>query len=169
MFDFKSLLIGQFEAAFKTIFDCIDQSSDEIWNGLVGSHTFNQSVFHALFFADVYLGKNLEGFEEQAFHRDHVATFGDYEEWEDRKPANKYTKKFVLNYLEHCRAKTKQVIESETESDWAEEAGFEWQTISRGEMHVYNIRHLQHHAAQLILRLRLDSDVNIGWHKSGWS
>ena len=35
--------------------------------------------------------------------------------------------------------------------------------FTRAELHLYNIRHIQHHAAQLILRLRLDTDVDIPW------
>ena len=43
-----------------------------------------------------------------------------------------------------------------------------WVKLSRTELHVYNIRHLQHHAAQMILRLRLDHAIDFPWHKSGW-
>jgi hypothetical protein len=40
--------------------------------------------------------------------------------------------------------------------------------MSRAELYVYNLRHIQHHAAQLSLRLRLDHGVNIAWVGSGW-
>ena len=38
----------------------------------------------------------------------------------------------------------------------------------RAELHVYSIRHIQHHAAQLSLRLRLDAGVAIPWIGVGW-
>jgi hypothetical protein len=40
--------------------------------------------------------------------------------------------------------------------------------FSRGELHVCNFRHLQHHAAQLSLRLRSDAGVEIPSVGSGW-
>jgi len=38
----------------------------------------------------------------------------------------------------------------------AGQSGFHRRKCSGAELHVYNIRHVQHHAAQLSLRLRLD-------------
>jgi len=38
---------------------------------------------------------------------------------------------------------------------------------SRAELHIYNIRHIQHYAAQLSLRLRLDTEVDIPWVSHG--
>ena len=43
-----------------------------------------------------------------------------------------------------------------------------WYEITRAEMHVNNIRHLQHHTAQLILVLRREHSVEMPWPKSGW-
>jgi hypothetical protein len=40
--------------------------------------------------------------------------------------------------------------------------------FSRAELHVYNIRHIHHHAAQLSLRLRLDTGRGVDWVGSGW-
>ena len=46
--------------------------------------------------------------------------------------------------------------------------GFEWCRFSRGELHLYNIRHIQHHAAQLSMRLRLDAKAQVPWVGTGW-
>ena len=40
--------------------------------------------------------------------------------------------------------------------------------LTRAEVHIHNIRHIQHHAAQLILRLRRDYGQDMPWFKSGW-
>ena len=40
--------------------------------------------------------------------------------------------------------------------------------ISLAELYVFIIRHVQHHAAQLILRLRLDADLDVPWIGAGW-
>ncbi len=164
---FQSLLISQYEAAFETLRHCIDQCPDAQWNGPLANHTFNESAFHALFFADVYLGQNLDALKTQEFHREHASVFGDYEELESREPVNTYPKPFVSAYLEHCRQLARQVLRRETAESLRAKADFPWHKFSRGELHVYNIRHLQHHAAQLIMRLRLDTNVDIPWVKCG--
>ncbi len=59
-------------------------------------------------------------------------------------------------------------LAKETDDTLRGENGFSWHKISRGELHVYNIRHIQHHAAQLSLRLRLNADIDIPWVSHAW-
>ena len=47
-------------------------------------------------------------------------------------------------------------------------SGFAWRKCTRAELHCYNIRHVQPHAAQLSLRLRLDANVHIPWVSHAW-
>ena len=169
MHPINQLLIAQYEAAFLTLKNCLDACPIEIWNGPVVNHSFNQSLFHALFFADVYLGEHVDELEQQDFHRENVDTFAGYEEWEDRKPENSYSKSFLNAYLEHDLEKMRRTVGSQGETELQSKVSFHWLDLTRAELHVYNIRHLQHHAAQLIMRLRLHTDVNIGWQKSGWN
>ena len=69
-----------------------------------------------------------------------------------------YEKPFVLSYLQNVRRKAQDTIARESAEVLAGPSGFNWRKCSRAELHVYNIRHIQHHAAQLSLRLRLDAD-----------
>ncbi len=165
---FKELIANQFEAAFCTLNTCIDRCGETAWNARVGNYAFCQVAFHSLFYADFYLGPNAEAFRQQAFHRDNERFFGDYEEFEDRAPASVYERAAIKTYLQHCRNKASQAIAAETADTLNARAGFERRTFSRAELHVYNIRHIQHHAAQLSLRLRIDAHQNIPWIGSGW-
>jgi hypothetical protein len=79
-----------------------------------------------------------------------------------------YEKAFVLSYLGHIRRKARETISEETAEVLAGPSGFHWRECSRAELHVYNIRHVQHHAAQLSLRLRLDAGVEIPWVSHAW-
>ena len=45
----------------------------------------------------------------------------------------------------------------------ATESGFSWYRMSKLEHQFVNIRHIQHHAAQLIDRVRSVADVGIRW------
>jgi hypothetical protein len=143
---------------------------DGSWNERVAEWTFCQAAFHAVFFADVYLQPtdDVGAFKGQAFHAEHKSAFRDYEEMEDRPPVLRYEKPFVLDYLRHVRRKAQETIARETADVLAGPSGFHRRPCSRAELHVYNIRHIQHHAAQLSLRLRLDVDVDIPWVSHAW-
>jgi hypothetical protein len=80
----------------------------------------------------------------------------------------RYERQAVKEYLNHCRDKAADVIAAETTGSLEAPCGFARRNISRAELHVYNLRHVQHHAAQLGLRLRLDYGDNIPWIDSGW-
>ncbi len=166
---YKALVASQFEAAFLTLKDCIDQCPEPAWTEPVCNHGFDQSAFHTLFYADVYLGLTPRDIEDQQFHRQHAAVFAGYEQWDDEKPTTRYTREFINLYLQHCRCKTISVLESETEDQLSAASGFDWIKGPRAEVHVYNIRHIQHHAAQLSLRLRLNEQTDIKWQRGVWT
>lgn len=165
---FKELVANQFEAALCTLHTCIDRCPEPVWNGRVGNYSFCQVAFHVLFWTDFYLGRDTDSFGQQPFHREHERFFGDYEEFEDRAPTSRYDKTSINAYLEHCRKKASDVIAAETAEALSGSSGFERRTFSRAELHIYNIRHIQHHTAMLSLRLRLDANQAIPWVGSGW-
>ena len=121
-----------------------------------------------MFYADFYLGENEASLREQPFHLENQDFFGDYEEFLDRAPQSLYGKGALKTYLQHCRTKAAQTIAAETADTLSARAGFQRRACSRAELYVYNIRHIQHHAAQLSLRLRLDDNEDIPWVGSGW-
>ena len=165
---YRLLTVQQFEASLCTLNACIDHCPDSAWNAPVGKLAFCQVVFHTLFYVDLYLGPDEESFAEQPFHRANEDVFRDYEELQDRAQELFYEKPWIKTYLEYCRKKAADVILSETGDSLAGNSGFHWLKFSRAEAHVYNIRHIQHHAAQLSLRLRLDHGIEIPWFGSGW-
>ncbi|TWT38512.1 hypothetical protein [Blastopirellula retiformator] len=75
---------------------------------------------------------------------------------------------FLRRYIDHCRSKASDVVAAKSVEVLSAPCGFVPKTFSRGELHVYNIRHIQHHAARLILRLRLRFDDDIPWLGTGW-
>ncbi len=165
---YRELIVNQYEAAFCTLNACIDRCPDDAWNMPIANHKFGQVAFHALFFADYYLGPNAGAQRDQRFHRDHTHIFDDYEELQDRAPIQLHDRSFTRKYLDHCRSKVRDVVAAETAESLSARADFEGKDFSRAELHVYNIRHIQHHAAQLILRLRIDCNQDTPWFRSGW-
>jgi hypothetical protein len=164
----QELLLHQFEAALCTLGTCVDRCPESAWHARVGNLAFCQLAFHTLFYTDFYLGPDEESFRRQLFHQEHGDIFRDYEELEDRPQVLLYDKTSIAIYLEHCRNKAAHEITSETADSLAARCGFPRRNMSRAELYVYNLRHIQHHAAQMSLRLRLDFGESIPWVESGW-
>jgi len=164
----EAMLTNQYEAALCTLNTCIERCPDASWNMPVVRYPFSQVVLHTLIYADVYLGRDLASFYEQPFHKANADFFGDYEQLQDREPVETYDRPSIRKYVVHCRGKVREIMASETAASLSGPTGFERREFSRAELHVYNIRHIQHHAAQLTLRLRVECGVDIPWFGSGW-
>ncbi len=164
----KNATLNQFHASLYTLKTCIDQCPDDTWDAMVANLAFCQAVFHAVFYADCYLSHDTDEFLAQDFHRDHPDFFRTYEEMEDRKQELLYDRPTILLYVHHCNDKAAQFIAAETTDSLKAPCGFYWLPICRAELYTYNTRHIQHHAAQLSLRLRLNAGIDIPWVRSGW-
>lgn len=125
-------------------------------------------AFHVLFFADYYLESDGGDFRGQSFHTANQALFDDYEQLQDCEPVAVYRKDQITPYVDFCRHKAVTITAAETELSLAQTTSLTRFPMSRFELHLYNIRHLQHHGAQLVLRLRLAQGVDIPWISSGW-
>jgi DinB family protein len=164
----KELIVNQYGASLCTLDACLERCPDTAWQDKVGRYPFSQVVFHALFFADLYLGEDEEAFRREPFHRDHESFFGDYEQLEYREPMSTYEKSDIRAYMTYCKQRVREVVAAETEASFSAQTKFFGRTFTRAEQHVYNVRHIQHHAAQLILVLRKHHDVDVAWFASGW-
>jgi hypothetical protein len=163
---FKQILIGQYEASLSMLGECIRQCPEEHWEGKIAKETFRWAAYHTLFFTDLYLSANELAFELRDLHelggdeREPIAAVG--------LPKNE-----AMEYVPLCRKKAIDSIAAETEHSLAGPSGFSWYKITRGEMHLVNIRHIQHHTGQLSAYLRRVEkrckDRNeLRWIGSGW-
>ena len=110
-----------------------------------------QVAFHALFFADTYLGPNLRSLREQPFHRENASIFSDYEELGGGVQRAVYDKSFIEAYLQHCRDKASKAIAAESAETLSIRPGFDWLKFTRAEVHVYNIRHIHPSPSRTLL------------------
>ena len=162
----RTILTGQFEASLCMMNQCVEACRPEHWEGRIANDTFRQVAYHALFCVDLYLST-----DEQAFTlRDLHQRGGD-----ERGPAPSIglTREETLAYLAICRRKAIETIASESLESLEGDSGFSWRQISRGELHIYNIRHVQHHIGQLSAYLRRVDDAlrmpeALPWVGTGW-
>lgn len=163
---FKQSLANQYQASLCMLNRCLSACPPKHWESKIAQGTFRWVVYHTLFFADLYLSPNNELFELRELHQHG----GDERE---PAPAPGLSKEQSLAYLEFCRHKSIESVSSETAESLQGPSGFFWYEISRGEMHLVNIRHIQHHTGQLSAFLRRIDDrfkdrTALGWVGSGW-
>ena len=160
MVDFwRSAIRQQFHAAIEMLANAIEACPDSVWSGQA-PRAFWYLAFHVLFFLDLYLSE--EG--ESRFHP--PPPFG-LTELQDVLPERAYGKDELLGYLEHCRKKLDAVMARMTEAWVASPCPFDYRAMSNGELLLYNMRHVQHHAAQLNMRLRQETDSAPKWVSKG--
>jgi uncharacterized damage-inducible protein DinB len=90
-------------------------------------------------------------------------------EFEDTMPERVYEKQELINYLQYNREKGRQLISGLTEEKlfgrWINVSGSMNYTVF--EILLYNMRHVQHHAAQLNLLLRQSINDAPDWVSQG--
>lgn len=153
----RTVIRQQFGAAIDMLENAILACPDDVWcdrtkkpewidNDIVG---FWYLVYHTLFFLDFYLSNSPEDFEPPApFNRDELDPAG-------LLPDRPYSKEVLLGYLDHCRSKCYATIEAMTDERAQQpDRTRPEQNLTVAERHLCNMRHVQHHAAQLNLVLR---------------
>ncbi|MCX7428390.1 MAG: DinB family protein [Planctomycetia bacterium] len=165
----KNSLVAQFHAALAVLEQCVTRCPEEAWDAPVGDYPFWHVAYHALFYADLYLSRDEASFRAPALHRQDYQFFG-RRPWPPHEPVvadQPYSKDEIAAYLALCRRKASEAIAAETPATLDGPSGFPWYKISRLEFHLNNIRHVQHHAAQLSLALRKRSGIEIEWVATG--
>jgi len=162
MMDFwRSAIRQQFHAAIDMLANAIEACPDSVWSGQA-PRAFWYLAFHVLFFLDLYLS----GEDESRFHP--PPPFG-LTELEDEvvPPERAYGRDELLGYLEHCRKKLETVMAGMTEAWVRNPCPFSYRDMSNGELLLYNMRHVQHHTAQLNLLLRQTTGSAPRWVSKG--
>jgi len=115
-------------------------------------------VYHTLFWTDLYLYGSVEGFRPPSpFTLDELNPAGII-------PDRPYSKDQMQSYLSHCRAKCRNAIDGLTNERAKRRCTFHWWgSASYLELMMYNMRHVQHGAAQLNLLIRQSIDSAPDW------
>ena len=144
--------------------DCVEKCPPAQWDGVVAKYPFWQVAYHTLCFVDLYLSPGETSFAPRA----DVHPAG-LREFDDEYPSRRFTQRELLDYVALCRQKARETLAAETAESLQGPSGFPGRPATRGELHVYNIRHVMHHAGQLGAFLRrADPSLNPRWIGSGW-
>ncbi len=161
------ILHAQFEAALAMLTDCMTACPSTHWDDLVAKYPFWLVAYHTLCFADLYLTPDEKQFRLHAMHPN------GWSEYNDEYPSRRFEQSELCSYADLCRRKAAETFAAETSQSLAGPSGHARLTFTRAELHIYSIRHIQHHAAQLAATLRrvdqsFQSQNVLRWAKSGW-
>jgi hypothetical protein len=161
---YRGAVRGQFEAALAMLAACIDRCPPALWDEPIGKYPFWQVAYHTLCFADCYLAPEDAAWTPQegpgGLHPRGRA------ELEDEYPSRRFEQAELAGYAELCLARLRQTLAAETDEALAGPSGFSWLPFTRAELHLYNLRHIQHHTGQLSAFLHRHG-IETRWVRSG--
>jgi hypothetical protein len=141
----KETLWKQFGASIDMLENAVKACPPGLWDG---RSQFWYITYHTLFFLDYYLTPEPDNFSPPSpFSLSEMDPSG-------IMPERVYSVEELLSYLQHCRQKCHDVIAGLTDERAAKRWINERRNYNTIEILLYNMRHVQHHAAQLNLLLR---------------
>jgi uncharacterized damage-inducible protein DinB len=154
----KETVWRQFGATIETLEGVMIACPDRLWSDRKQQPEFWYLVFHTLFWLDYHLSQPIEAYAPPP-------PFG-LEEMDPAGviPERPYTKTELAAFLEHGRRRCRARIAAMTEADARQPYElFNGTRIDIAELLLYNMRHVQHHSAQLNLILRQQTDSATRW------
>ncbi|MBL1218603.1 MAG: hypothetical protein D8M59_14055 [Planctomycetes bacterium] len=172
MADLAGGLISQYHASLAMLKQAIDQCpandmDHDLW--YVGHMTSGHRVpfwhlaYHTLFYTHLYLMPHLDDFVAWEHHQDEAEHFDRMPpDGRDPKPCRPYTKEEILSYWQ-CVSDLVDSAVGALDLD-AETCGFFWyDPMPKLDHQINNIRHIQHHTAQLADRLWGAVNQQVDW------
>ena len=145
--DWKDVVWGQFGAAIDSMEAAIDACPEDLWGDRPGFQEFWYLVYHTLFFLDYYESESPEGYAPPPpltlSELDPAGVF----------PDRVYSKEEMRRFLEHGRQKVRSKIAGMTDEKAVSHSPFR-KELNELEFQLYQMRHVQHHTAQLNLLIR---------------
>ena len=160
----KDILWNQFGASIDMLISAITNCPDDYFTT---HRRFYYIAFHSTIFLDYYLTLPPIDFLPLLSFTQKNAKDSPKEAIGDLIPDKIYSKEEIVEYLKRSREKCKQLIYTLTDEilnqrfkEGDEPSDMDYPIL---EILLYNLRHTQHHAAQLNMLLRQDFDRHMEW------
>lgn len=162
----RAVFKSQYHAGLAMLRQAIELCPDELWYDATPRNAFWQVAYHALFFTHLYLMPREEDFVPWDGHIADVQNpdgIAGPPDPDSPLPitAPPYSRAQALAYLQHLDGMIDAVVD--TLDLAAAESGFHWYKVPKLEHQVINVRHLNHHMAQLADRLTAAGAGAVRW------
>jgi hypothetical protein len=160
----KDTILSQYEASLKMLKDCIEGYDEDIWYDSKKYHNAAWHLaYHAIFYANIYAASSEKDIKPWSHERQHYNELGDkldYPPFTEIVIDKTYTRAEILDYLDFVRKNLPGYLESfkPDEKCWPH-----WYKLNQLEFHINNLRHIQHHTAQLMERHNVKKSLHIHW------
>ena len=161
----KQQLIGQYDASLSMLKNCIEQYDDSIWYDCQNyTNSAWHIAYHVIFFANIYScpkESDIRAWPKETENY-HILGKTPWPPHEKIRLEKSYSQKEILEYLEHVTECIPTYLEgmNADEKCWPS-----WYNLSQFEFHLNNIRHIQHHTAQLLERHCALRRISVEWLK----
>ncbi len=144
----REALQSQYLAALAMLRQAVMQCPAHLWDAPEDAFKFWSKAYHTLYFAHLYL-------------QDAEKDFVPWEKHHDPDGGEPFTQAEVLAYLDVVE---KHVVERVGLLNLdSPDSGFHWYPISKFEMQLVNIRHIQQHAGELFEYLGIRAGAQLRW------
>jgi len=164
----KRGIASQMLAGLTMLKDCIDRCPEKEWDEKQNDYPFSQILFHVLFDCDFNLSDSEQEFRGQGFHKNYPEVFADYQELMDLTKQHPFDRRFINSYYDFCMTKIKNSMRELNDGDLTVPNTDIYKNMTKLERYVNAIRHIQHHTAQLGLRLQFITGVEMEWISRGY-
>ncbi|MEZ4714174.1 MAG: DinB family protein [Caldilineaceae bacterium] len=160
--DIHAIICSQYHAAIGMLEQAVQKCPETLWAAAEDKVKFWHIAYHGLFFVHLYLQKTVGDFAPWPKHRENYEVMGrtpwpPYEKPEIGEP---YTKADIQEYIDFCRQQVDMCVPP---TDMDAESGFDWLPMSKFELQIYSIRHLQQHTGELMERLGTRAGIDVDW------
>lgn len=158
------ILTSQYRASLGMLRNALGRVPEKQWNNDAQNNPIWQIAYHVVWATKFYLGSNPESYAPFENAIEGAESLGGSQDWEN--PDNGvtvegfHTKKELISFIDEIENNLQQSIEAWPLED---SSGFEWYIYSRLELHINSIRHIQHHTAQIIERLKTVGTTGFPW------
>jgi hypothetical protein len=161
----KETLWLQFGAAIETLQNALDACPEDLWQARLWRAPdtrpefteFWYVAYHAIFWLDYYCSESADEFTAPP-----LFTLSELE-MDGAMPDRVYSKQELQTYLEYARAKCRAKIESLADENEPQRVRNTWRVKTVAELMLYNMRHVQEHAAHLNMLLGQKTNSAPGW------
>lgn len=155
----KDALKSQYKASLSMLINAIDVCDDDLWMSEEYTNRTWQMVYHCLFFTNLYLYQRLEDRKNWSHHRKDHQSLG------KNDGIQPYTRVELIRFGNELLHKIDSLVDVLDLN--AKDSGFYWYRVNKLEHQLVNLKHLQHHVAQLQDRIRNKQHVGVGWIRDG--
>lgn len=162
----RAMLKSQYHAALAMLRESIERCPEDLWYSDEPTNAFWQVAYHTLFITHLYLQPEEAAFRPWDGHRADA-------QYPDGIPGpaeptsalpllpEPYSRREVLAYWVACDDMVDAAVDAV--DLLSRESGFHWYAVPKLEHQLVNLRHVQHHTAQLADRLRAATDIGVRW------